>query len=245
VKDTISLFENYIDGAATDPENTEEYTRTHQVARTVAALMGTLRSEVTQNLGGQISDFDQSLVSYMISDQILDQAAQIEVALDTERNGGDVVDVGVLVSLVVASIDTELLDAELLDRYDERREQGLETWDMQPPQIIGQSPPANDSAPIDVVLEVVFDEAIDEQQLPAAAITLSGSEGDVSGTLEHDAESNTLTFIPDGFLLANSTYLVEVDEELSDLLGNQLGVKISWEFSTIFDQLPPDLPDFE
>jgi hypothetical protein len=245
VEDTISLFEDYIHATATDSEGAEEYTRTHQVARIVASLMGTLRAEVTQNLGGQISDFDQSLVAYMISDQILAHAEQIEAALDTERNGGEAVNVGLLTRLVEDAIDVTQLDFELLDLYDDRLEQGLDLWDMQAPQMINQSPPANDSAPVDVIIEVTFDEALDADQITAAAIILSGPNGYVGGSIAHDVDLNTLTFTPDSFLVANSSYEVVVDEELSDDLGNQIGAGVSWDFTTIFDQLPPDLPDIE
>jgi hypothetical protein len=241
---TISLFADYIDGAENDLSGAAEYIRAHQAARTVAILMGALRAAVQQNLGGQISDFDQNLVAYMVSDQILAQAQQIELALADERAGGSAINSETLAALVAASIDMTQLDTDLLDRYDQRLAQGLETWDMQAPEIIEQSPPAADTASVDVIVETVFNETLDAETISTTALSLMGPSGEVSGSLEYDAEMNKLTFIPDAFLIANSDYQVIVDGALSDLLGNPIGDDIVWNFSTIFDQVPPDLPEF-
>ena len=68
--------------------------------------------------------------------------------------------------------------------------------------------------------------------------------GGVAGTLQYDAEQKILTFTPDAYLLPDSTYQVILSASISDELGNALGNDVSWTFTTIFDQLPPDLPDF-
>ncbi len=244
VDDTISLFDDYMTGGLVEPASAQEFERTHQVARVVAALMGSIRTDVTQNLGGLVNDSDQPLVSYLISDQVMTQAATIQAAINNERNGGDSVDVDILTASLEDAIDTTALNADLLARYEERQEQNLDEWDMQAPELISQEPPADDTASIDVIVEAGFDEALDQSQLTDGVMTLVGPSGTVTGTLQYDAEQKILTFTPDAYLLPDSTYQVILSAAISDELGNSLGDAVSWTFTTIFDQLPPALPDF-
>ncbi len=244
VDDTISLFDDYLTGGVVEPASAQEFVRTHQVARVVAALMGSIRSDVTQNLGGLINDSDQPLVSYLISDQVMAQAATIQAAVNNERNGGDSVDVDSLTASLEVAIDTTDLNADLLARYEERQEQNLDEWDMHAPELISQEPPADDTASIDVIIEAGFDEALDQALLTAGVMSLVGPSGGVAGTLQYDAEQKILSFTPDAYLLPDSTYQVILSASISDELGNALGDDVSWTFTTIFDQLPPDLPDF-
>ena len=242
--DSISLFDDYIATANGEAVAAEEYGRAHRAAQVAANIMGSLRAILSQNLNGQITDTEQNIAAYMISDQFLEQASLIKVAFDNERNQGEVMDVSSATDTILGTSDTESLNTDLLLRYQQRDEQDFATWDMQAPQLQSQSPAAGDTASVDAVISIVFDEELDETLLVDGVITLSGPTGVVSGSLDYDIEHARLSFIPNQLLVPFSHYQVVVDGALADILGNPLGADIAWEFTTIFDQTPPPLPVF-
>ncbi len=244
LEDSVSLFTDYIAPATVEAAVMEEYGRAHRAAQVVANTMESLRASLSQNLGGQIDDTEQLLAAYIISDQILWQAPLIEVVFDNERNQIEVMDVSILTTAILEATATGCLNADLLARYQQRLEQNFETWDMRPPQLQGQFPPANDTASIDVIVSMLFDEPLDETLLSSGIIELSGPGGLVSGRLDYDAELNRLTFTPSQPLLPFSHYQIRVKTFLADTLGNPLDEDITWLFTTIFDQTPPPLPVF-
>ncbi|NOQ42498.1 MAG: hypothetical protein GQ563_08375 [Desulfuromusa sp.] len=244
IVDSISLFTDYIIPTNADEPLVLEYNRAHKAAQVVAYILGSLRANISHNLGGQIADVEQLLVAYMVSDQVLGQATLIEQALNDERNQSSMIDVSALTVAIMAEIDTDGLDVDLLALYEQRVEQNLETWDMQPPQIQSQFPSADDAASVDVIVSILFDEPLDETLLTSGIVELSGPNGLVSGILDYDVEPTRLTFTPSQLLLPFSNYQITVNEVLADTLGNPLGEDISWMFTTIFDQTPPPLPDF-
>ena len=244
LNDSISLFTNYLTPGGDTADMTEEYDRFHQVARVVAGAMGQLRTELSHNLDGRIDVTEQLPVAYLISDRILWQAPLVKAVLDGERNQTEVIDVAVMVATVVAASNPESLTAEMLARYRQRIEQNFEVWDMQPPQVQTQTPPAGDTASVDAVISITFDEALDETLLSDEVLVVTGPQGVVSGHLDYDAEQVRLTFTPDYFLAPFAHYQVTVAGVLADTLGNPLDEDIRWEFTTIFDQTPPLLPVF-
>ena len=246
VADSISLFADYMTFGSVAADLAAEYNRTHRIAQIVANLMGSGRASIAQNLGGSIDDPEQRLVSYMVGDQILRQAPLIEHAFNNERNSnsGSVVDVVSLTHDIAGGINTASLDTALLALYQQRVEQNFDTWDMSPPQVQSQSPPAGDTASVSTTISVSFDEPLDETLLTNGIIELSGPTGLVSGSLEYDSEHTRLTFTPNQFLIPFRSYQVTVSGGLADVLGNSLGTDFTWTFTTIFDQTPPPLPDF-
>ncbi|MEE4253420.1 MAG: Ig-like domain-containing protein [Desulfuromusa sp.] len=244
IADSVSLFADYITFGSVDADLAAEYNRTHRVAQTVANLMGSLRASISRNLGGVINNSEQRLVSYMVSDQILWQSALIEEAFNNERNLGSLVDVVSLTNDIAGEINTVSLDIALLALYQQRVEQNFDIWDMLPPQVQSLSPPAGDTASVGTIISLSFDEFLDETLLDDNSIELSGPNGLVSGSLNYDSEHKRLTFIPGQLLIPFSNYQVTVNGRLADILGNSLGENITWTFTTIFDQMPPPLPDF-
>ncbi len=244
INGSVSLFSDYITVSDGDTGLIDEYARTHKAAQVIAGVMGGVWDHLTQNLGGQIAPTEQRLAAYIVADQISAQADLIEQALNDERNQGMVADVSVLISDINQEIDTDLLNEELLSRYEQRLEQDLEVWDMQPPQLLTQSPPASDTASIDAVIVATFDEPLDETLLTNGIIELIGPNGIVDGSLAYDAENIRLSFTPGQLLSPFSSYQVRINKILSDSLGNPLSEDIVWTFTTIFDQTPPALPDF-
>jgi hypothetical protein len=248
INDNVSLFADYISrgtgGADAEVQTAAEYSRAHKAAQVVAALMGSLQADIEQNLGGQIADDEQAAVAYMISDKIKEQADVIKQALDDERNLAQPVDVPTLVNTTTTAIDSTQLDSDLLNDYDQRINQDLPTWDMQPPELVSRSPQANDSAPVDITIGIIFDEPLDETLIADDLISLNGPNGSLPGTVSYDAATKKMTFIPNQLLLPFSNYIVTLKKELTDSLGNGLTQDVTWSFTTIFDQLPPQLPDF-
>ena len=242
--DSVSLFTDYIAPGTVDANIAAEYGRAHRAAQVVANIMGSLRTSLAQNLGGQIADTEQLLASFIVSDQILWQAPLIELALESERNQSEEMDVSTLTTAILEGIDVTGLDADLLVRYEQRLEQNFEIWDMQPPQLQSQTPPVDDTASVDAIVSVLFDEPLDETLLTNGIIELAGPNGLVAGNFEYDTELTRLTFTPSQLLVPFSHYQVTVKDVLADTLGNPLGTDITWAFTTIFDQTPPPLPDF-
>jgi len=243
IVDDVSIFSNYLDSGGVSAAVAVEYVRTHKAARVVAHLLGQLRHSITLNLSGQVADGEQTLVAYMISDQIMGQASTIKQAMNDERNIGANMDVASISSTVSADINSDDLNAELLSVYRQRIEQDLEVWDMQSPQLMSQLPAPDASTPINVVIMTEFDELLDETLLSTNLIDLSGPNGSVAGQLEYDAAQKTLSFVPNELLLPLSRYQVTVNAQLADSLGNRLGQEINWTFQTVFSETPPPLPE--
>jgi len=244
IDDNVSLFNDYLALGSGGTLSAQEYGRAHKVARVVAALMAGLRTEIVQNLGGQISAAEAKMVSFMISDQISQEAAQIKQALNTERNNGVPVDVNGLAADMESSINPSTLDADLLALYVQREEQNLPNWDMQPPTVLSQSPAPSETTSVDITVGIVFDEPLDETLIDNNLLQLSGPNGVLSGVVSYNAALNQLSFVPEQVLLPYSTYQVTLKKELADSLGNRLAEDLAWNFVTTFNQLPPPLPDF-
>lgn len=243
VTTSISLFDDYLDTSNVAAVSVSEYGRTHRVARIVASALGRLRTVINQNLGGIIDPGEEVLVSYMISDQIMAEADQVEEALAVERSGGRVVDVDSLVESIDSAINSDTLNTDLLFKYQDRMSQQPESWDMQAPEVVESFPAAGERTSVDTRIVISFDEDLDEALVGNSILTLSGAEGAVSGTVSYDNATRELSFAPDNNLIANSDYDVILSAEVADALGNNLMADVSWSFSTIFDLLPPEMPD--
>lgn len=243
IADEVSLFTDYLDENAQDMNQWVEYARTHRAAQVVAGLMGRLRSTIMTNLG-ELDAEEATLLAYMISDQVAEQSSLIRQALDNERNYAEELDPQALISECAAQINADRLDVELLALYQERVEQGAEIWDMQPPRLVSQYPPAADPASIDTRVEVVFDEPLDEMSLHDATLSIQGPQEIISAQLNFQADNNSLQLIPEQPLLPFSEYQVVIAGDLTDAMGNPLGQDLAWSFQTIFDQVPPALPEF-
>ena len=244
IADEVSLFENYLISAPGNAILAEELGRTHRAARAIAGLMGQLRSLVVANLGRELSATEEEAVAYLLSDRILSRSAIIEAALNHERNYGDDLDVEGLVSSILAIVENEPMDGEVLADYAERIDQGLDSWDMTPPQILSSSPTQSSVASIATTITVAFDEGLDEAVIEHGGLALTGPNGVVAGSLVYDAAGKKLSFTPDQYLLPHTDYQVVLKADLADAVGNRLGEEKSWSFSTIFDQTPPALPEF-
>ena len=115
--------------------------------------------------------------------------------------------------------------------------------DVSSPKLISQMPSVDSSASIDVVVSMSFDEDLDPASITDQTIQVDGPAGSVAGTVTYDPSLKQLSFIPDSYLMAFSSYQVAFTG-LTDLSGNVVVQSQDWAFTTIFDQLPPELPEF-
>lgn len=242
IADDISLFEDYL-APATD--QVTEARRTHKAAQVVASLMGVMRGEITNNLGDQIAQDEQQLVAYMVSDEILRHGDIIAEALYAERNMSQAANVTNLTATIRGKVDPARLNRPTLERSEERVEQNLETWDMEPPRIKQQNIADGAIVSVDTLVTVIFDKEIDPATISTNAISLRRSGSYISGVVDYDAELQRLRFTPNQMLFPDSNYQVIVSGQLADHLGNQIGTDLGWQFSTLFDLTPPDLVDFD
>ncbi|WP_406694478.1 N,N-dimethylformamidase beta subunit family domain-containing protein [Singulisphaera sp. Ch08] len=106
--------------------------------------------------------------------------------------------------------------------------------DTTPPTISTRSPIANaGNVSTTAVITATFSEAL---QTGTVAMTLSGPGGAVSGSLAYNSATNTATFTPSAPLLAQTTYLVTVNNA-KDTAGNAMA-SVTWSFTTAAAPLP-------
>jgi len=120
--------------------------------------------------------------------------------------------------------------------------QGTSPVDGAAPRLLSQSPAQGALSSVASVVAVRFDEQVTE--VAADQFSLMGPEGPVSGEIEPHEDGKGFDFLPDDYLKAYSTYRV-VLTDVEDLAGNPLEPIGDWTFVTGFDQLPPELPEFD
>ncbi|HUQ48067.1 MAG TPA: Ig-like domain-containing protein [Gemmatimonadaceae bacterium] len=105
--------------------------------------------------------------------------------------------------------------------------------DATPPTVISVTP-SNGSTDVSVStgIAIKFSEALNSASVTSSTILLSGAGlGNVSGAINYDAGSSTVTFVPVSALLNDVLYTVSLTGGLRDLAGNAL-VAISTTFRT-------------
>lgn len=231
----VSLFENYI-----QLESAGGSSSVHRAGRIVAGLMGRLQKEIDLNIGAVTAESQRSAVSLMISDQIMYHSDAIA---QNVNSGQDNTVIEEIKSDILKDINTSNLDSKLLDQYVQRMQSSSPVWDMLPPKIIAQTPLVDGSAPVDVIVSLTYDEEITPSSITEGTIKVIGPNGDVPGTVEYIRDLKQLNFITDSYLMAFSSYQVDI-AGVADIYGNNLDQTHTFYFTTIFDQIPPDLPDF-
>jgi len=231
----ISLFEDYIQA----PNNTG-LGRAHRAARIIAGLMGSLQKEIELNLGVENAEGKRTAISLMISDQIVNNCDAIALGVVAAE---ETIAIEETKTAVLQGINTTRLNAELLDRYVERMQVTNTIWDMTPPKVINQRPLADGNASIDVVVSLIFDEEIDPASISQETIQIIGPTGPMPGTISYDPTLKEVNFTTESYLRAFTTYQVYLTG-IADKYGNSLEQPQSFNFTTIFDQRPPELPEF-
>jgi len=232
----VSFYTDYV-AASSGDDAAQDYQRAHRIARVVAGIMGTVQNTVEQIPGVA----ESSVMAFMISDQVLAQDHLIRKVLNVDQNVTD------LITTIVAGIDTGVLDVNLLERYIQQvaTPPASEGWDMQPPRPESKFPAPDNTASIDTIISITFDENLVSETDFEDSIEVFGPQGAVAGNVDYDESSWRLTFTPADVLIAFSDYHVVVRAGLTDVSANPLGADIVWDFSTIFDLLPPVLPSFQ
>jgi hypothetical protein len=99
------------------------------------------------------------------------------------------------------------------------------------------------NVPLNQIVTVTFNEAMDPATITPAAFTLvsSGSPGgrvsgtarvEISGALTYDETTFTMSFTPTTKLALGTTYTATIATVVKDLMGNALQVNYVWTFST-------------
>jgi len=114
--------------------------------------------------------------------------------------------------------------------------------DTTPPLVIGRYPlPDAVGIPLNAVVSVTFNEAIDASTLDGGSFFIRQADILVSGTISI-GENNTLgVFTPASNLVSNSTYTVFLFQSVKDASGNAIIASDSWQFTTVntADVTPP------
>lgn len=113
--------------------------------------------------------------------------------------------------------------------------------DTTAPQVIAASPA--DGAD-DVALQSIIMAQFSEPMRPESftdAVQLSSEEGVVSGQIQYDEQSRTVTFTPEVALTANTLYTAVVSDRVSDGAQNTLLAPVSWQFMAIGPEFSLDV----
>lgn len=120
------------------------------------------------------------------------------------------------------------------------KDENVETVGVCP--LVVSTNPANlaTNVPLDQVVTVTFNEAMDPATITPEALTLlsPGSPGgrsratQISGDMTYDAATYTMRFVPSSRLAPSATYTGTVATTVKDLMGNALQVDYVWTFST-------------
>lgn len=241
INDNISLFDNYVDNNDHSAVTTNYFERAHKAAQIIAGTMAALRAEIESNLGGPAAEGDETALSLMISDAVLENAPAIARAIQP-LPGTTAAHVADVVETIMATLDRSALNQQMIERYAQRFSERHATWDATAPRVVRQLPANNDSASVELLIHVTLDEALDPNSITAHSLQLTGPNGQVAGQVYYDAELLELIFEPESRLLPQERYTVTLAAGLSDQRGNALSQPQQWSFETIFDLLPPEMP---
>jgi len=103
-----------------------------------------------------------------------------------------------------------------------------------------QTPPTATTSPADLttniatdtVISIVFSEAVVAASLTGRSIIVSDGADNVTGTLDYNADTYTLTFQPSQDLAVSTTYTITVTTDVMDVAGISLAQNITSNFST-------------
>lgn len=100
------------------------------------------------------------------------------------------------------------------------------------PPMVKSVTPADGSKgiPIDSIISVIFNEAMDPSSITTGIFTLTDGKDKISGMVTYSG--TTAIFTPSSELVAGIRYTVSISIEARDLAGNKLGTSFSWGFTT-------------
>jgi PKD repeat protein len=108
--------------------------------------------------------------------------------------------------------------------------------DSLPPVVTTVAPTAGaQNVPINSVMAISFNEAINTASLAVDSIVLTYSAGQVPGAISSSLDAKALIFTPAGHLGYNQTYTVTLKAGLQDIVGNAIGADYVYSFTTQSD----------
>lgn len=111
------------------------------------------------------------------------------------------------------------------------------------PSITGHTPSTDATGvAVNSTISVVFSESIDPSTLDTTTFTLEDSSNNsITGTVSYDDTSKTATFTPFSALSYDTTYYVNITQDVEDMAGNML-VALEWMFTTASAGTAPSAP---
>lgn len=105
--------------------------------------------------------------------------------------------------------------------------------DVTPPTIVSVAP-SNGAADVSVStsVSIKFSEALDPASVSSSSIVVTRAGGNVSGAINYDAASSTVTFVPTSALQNDVLYTLTVSTAVRDVAGNSLAFAFSSTFRT-------------
>ncbi|MEW8506732.1 MAG: Ig-like domain-containing protein [Candidatus Thiodiazotropha sp.] len=104
--------------------------------------------------------------------------------------------------------------------------------DTTPPAIVSRTPqPDATDVATTTSISISFDEPLLESLIDNQSLQLSINSTPVSGSVSYDAQSMTITLVPDSALAAATGYSVSLADGLEDLAGNPVA-SATWGFTT-------------
>ncbi|OZG71566.1 hypothetical protein BTA51_19990 [Hahella sp. CCB-MM4] len=82
------------------------------------------------------------------------------------------------------------------------------------------------------LVSATFNEDILGKSVSAGSITLTSDTDAITGTVDFDAQSNTVTYTPTNKLPKLSTITATVSKDIADLAGNSMAAEYTWSFTT-------------
>lgn len=104
--------------------------------------------------------------------------------------------------------------------------------DTTPPSIVAFVPTASTDVPRNTEISATFSEALLASTVTNSNVRVTHAGTAVSGSLNYDAASHKVSFVPSRALDVLANYSVAVGTGLQDLVGNSLAAEKSWSFRT-------------
>lgn len=110
--------------------------------------------------------------------------------------------------------------------------------DTTPPTVVAVSPlDGATGVAVGAVITATFSESMNSSTVNSSNMSMSGG---VTGTLNYDSNSKTVTFTPAGNLAYETVYTVMITTGVTDTAGNAMVSNYSWSFTTV--QAPDTTP---
>ncbi len=246
IPEEISLFSNYLDTAVINvtPAVSSAALKAHEKARVVNRLLGQMMARLDNEFGGSVPNDKIDAALIVATSTILDNAQNFTDVIQSGTSSLNEAEIDALANQVLSSLPAASLNTETVALYDARLDEKNPVWDVTPPGILSRIPEAEQNAPVGTLISLSFNEGVEETSVSPQTIELQSASGKVGGITTYNTLTHQVTFVPDQPLFAFTRYTATLNPGLTDKLGNQITEPLSWNFTTLFVNSPPEPPVF-